>query len=214
MADRPQSLPPAVSRGQGGQAGRRQLHRGAGGAGGLSGLTPHSGEGHGGAGACPADPYPKTTAAQFSHALGKVNDKYIMEAITYERKKKSVWLKWGAMAACLCFVILAAVCAHLSKGKADPSTPMGQGYFNATVIEVFDSSILVRCTDSFLGEIPVGSEVQVSTNTRSDEKVPEVEIGDNIRVLYIGEGTERNPYVLGDVISIFMVDENGEAIID
>lgn len=28
-------------------------------------------------------------AAQFSSALGKVNDKYIMEAITYERKKKS-----------------------------------------------------------------------------------------------------------------------------
>ena len=116
MADRPQSLPRAVSCGQGGQAGRRQLHRGAGGAGGLSGLTPHSGEGHGGAGACPADPYPKAAAAQFSHALGKVNDKYIMEAITYERKKKRVWLKWGAMAACLCFVILAAVCAHLSKG--------------------------------------------------------------------------------------------------
>lgn len=44
-------------------------------------------------------------AAQFSHALGKVNDKYIMEAITYERKKKSGWLKWGAMAACLCLII-------------------------------------------------------------------------------------------------------------
>ena len=32
-------------------------------------------------------------ATQFSHALGKVNDKYIMEAITYKRKKKSGWLK-------------------------------------------------------------------------------------------------------------------------
>ena len=153
-------------------------------------------------------------AAQFSRALGKVNDKYIMEAITYERKKKSGWLKWGVLAACLCLVILSTVYIQLSKEKIEPSTPMGQGYFNATVIEVSDSSILVKCTDSFLGEIPVGSEVQVSTNTRSDEKVPEVEIGDNIRVLYIGEGTERNPYVLGDVISIFMVDENGEAIID
>ena len=48
-------------------------------------------------------------AAQFSHALGKVNDKYIMEAITYERKKKSGWLKWGAMAACLCLVAGIAV---------------------------------------------------------------------------------------------------------
>lgn len=43
--------------------------------------------------------------AQFSSALGKVNEKYIMEAITYERKKKSGWLKWGAMAACLLFII-------------------------------------------------------------------------------------------------------------
>ena len=153
-------------------------------------------------------------AAQFSRALGKVNDKYIMEAITYKKEKKSGWLKWGVLAACLCLVILSIVYIQLSKEKIEPSTPMGQGYFNATVIEVSDSSILVKCTDSFLGEIPGGSEVQVSTNTRSGEKVPEVEIGDNIRVLYIGEGTERNPYVLGDVISIFMVDENGEAIID
>lgn len=42
---------------------------------------------------------------RFSNALGKVNDKYIMEAISYERKKKSGWLKWSAMAACLCFVV-------------------------------------------------------------------------------------------------------------
>ena len=44
-------------------------------------------------------------AAQFSSALGKVNDKYIMEAITYKHKKKSGWLKWGAMAACFCLVV-------------------------------------------------------------------------------------------------------------
>jgi len=40
-------------------------------------------------------------AIEFSNALGKVNDKYIMEAVAYERKKKAGWLKWGAMAACL-----------------------------------------------------------------------------------------------------------------
>lgn len=57
-----------------------------------------------------------------------------------------------------------------SKEKTDPSIPMGQGYFNATVIEVSDSSILVKCTDSFLGKIPVGSEVQVSANTSQMKK--------------------------------------------
>lgn len=43
-------------------------------------------------------------AVQFSNALGKVNDKYIMEAITYERKKKSGWLKWGMVAACVSLI--------------------------------------------------------------------------------------------------------------
>lgn len=50
-------------------------------------------------------------ATQFSNALGKVNDKYIMEAITYERKKKSGWLKWGAMAACFCLIVTVAMAA-------------------------------------------------------------------------------------------------------
>lgn len=48
-------------------------------------------------------------AAQFSSALGKVNDKYIVEAITYERKKKNSWLKWGAMAACFGLFLTAAM---------------------------------------------------------------------------------------------------------
>lgn len=50
-------------------------------------------------------------ATQFSNALGKVNDKYIMEAITYERKKKSGWLKWGALAACFCLIVTVAMAA-------------------------------------------------------------------------------------------------------
>ena len=48
-------------------------------------------------------------AAQFSSALGKVNDKYIMETVNYNHKKKSGWLKWGAMAACFCLILTAAI---------------------------------------------------------------------------------------------------------
>lgn len=44
-------------------------------------------------------------AAQFSRALGKVNDKYIMEAITYKKEKRSGWLKWCAMAACFGLIL-------------------------------------------------------------------------------------------------------------
>lgn len=47
-------------------------------------------------------------AEQFSSALGKVNDRYIMEAVSY-RKKKSGWVKWGAMAACFGLIVTAAM---------------------------------------------------------------------------------------------------------
>ena len=46
---------------------------------------------------------------QFSSALGKINDKYIMEAAICERRKKSAWLKWGAMAACFGLTLIAAM---------------------------------------------------------------------------------------------------------
>lgn len=48
-------------------------------------------------------------ANTFSNALGKVNDKFIMEAVAYQKRHTKTWLKWGAMAACLCLIIGTAV---------------------------------------------------------------------------------------------------------
>lgn len=43
----------------------------------------------------------------FSHALGQIDDKYITKAINYQPHRKShSWIKWGAMAACLCLVAI------------------------------------------------------------------------------------------------------------
>lgn len=68
-------------------------------------------------------------ATQFSNALGKVNDKYIMEAITYERKKKSGWLKWCAMAACFGLIITVAMATlpGLLKGPGGVMPPLNPG---------------------------------------------------------------------------------------
>lgn len=68
-------------------------------------------------------------ATQFSNALGKVNDKYIMEAITYERKKKSGWLKWGSIAACFGLIITVAMATlpGLLKGPGGVMPPPNPG---------------------------------------------------------------------------------------
>ncbi len=43
---------------------------------------------------------------KFSKALGEIDDKYIGEAIIYQKKRKSkAWVKWASIAACLAIVI-------------------------------------------------------------------------------------------------------------
>ena len=45
---------------------------------------------------------------KFSEAMSELDSKYVDEAINYKKKdKKPHWVKWGAMVACVCFVICA-----------------------------------------------------------------------------------------------------------
>lgn len=44
---------------------------------------------------------------KFSNALGNISESYVDEAVTYTAKKKSPpWVKWVAVAACLCFAVM------------------------------------------------------------------------------------------------------------
>ena len=45
----------------------------------------------------------------FAEAFGEINEKHIVEARADRKAKKPVWLKWGAMAACLCLVMCGGV---------------------------------------------------------------------------------------------------------
>ena len=46
----------------------------------------------------------------FSDAMSELDNKYIDEAVNYKRKAgRSVWVKWGAAAACLCLAAAAAI---------------------------------------------------------------------------------------------------------
>lgn len=54
---------------------------------------------------------------KFSEAMNEIDEKYLDETITYKRKnKKTVWMKWGAIAACLCLVVAGGmIIGHYSK---------------------------------------------------------------------------------------------------
>lgn len=45
-------------------------------------------------------------AEKFSRVLGRVDDKYILEAVAFQRSKSREWVKWAAGAACVCILSL------------------------------------------------------------------------------------------------------------
>lgn len=60
------------------------------------------------------------TTKTFSNALDEISDKYITEVITYKRKQKNVWLKWGVTAACLCFALVGIAIPMLNNETSTP----------------------------------------------------------------------------------------------
>ncbi len=82
-------------------------------------------------------------AKKFSEALGNVREDYVNEAATYRRSSKSLsWVKWGAVAACLCLVAAGSgVLIHKNFNKpvtsnvSDDDTVLGIGTGGGAGIE-------------------------------------------------------------------------------
>lgn len=81
-----------------------------------------------------------------SHAVGNIDSAYVQEiyGTSAEKKKRPVWLKWGAIAACLCLVIGIAIpySMQLFGPRGGPDDPTAQDIgtleFNGLYYEVTD----------------------------------------------------------------------------
>ena len=49
------------------------------------------------------------TNERLYEVLGDIHEKHVKEAEEYRKTKRPVWLKWGAVAACLCLVVGLAI---------------------------------------------------------------------------------------------------------
>lgn len=77
-------------------------------------------------------------AKKFSDAMSELDTKYIDEALNYKKKaKKSVWVKWGTMAACLAVVLyigVSVLTSYLDKQDiASPDNPTITPSDNSTI---------------------------------------------------------------------------------
>lgn len=151
-------------------------------------------------------------------SIGKIDNDMIesVDALRQVQKKRSktAWTKWAAIAACLCVVVgsIFVIQNIRQSQKQEIGVPIGQGFLNAEVVEIDDKMILAECTDSLISDIPVGKKVQISLETLSTEPVPDMKVGYNIRVLYIGKITGNDVLEIESTVSIFLLDQNGEPI--
>lgn len=60
----------------------------------------------------------------FAEVLGDINENYVKEAETAKKAKKPVWLKWGAMAACLCLVVCGGIMLNRSPAESPNPDPV------------------------------------------------------------------------------------------
>lgn len=91
---------------------------------------------------------------KFSEAMSELDSRYVDEAINYKKKaKKLSWIKWGAMAACLCLCLIAGSLFMVQDdtpappaSEDMPATPNSRGE------HVNDSEITDSNTSAEMGE--------------------------------------------------------------
>lgn len=123
---------------------------------------------------------------KMAKAMGYIDDDLVTGAVEYKRtKKKNGWLKWGAMAACLCLV----VGLFANRFFINPTTtqvPLPGGIL-AEVIEVIENGsceVVVTGEDSNFSN---GDTLTIHYNSiqgNSDKANKQLEVGDIIAVTY------------------------------
>ena len=106
------------------------------------------------------------------------------------------------------WVAVLVVCMVFISGCGSESV---NPYFNATVLEVYEKSVLV---EPFEGEEELLSfdQVVVNTDVESTHEIPEMEEGTTVRIVYNGDIAETYPAQINTVFAIYPVDETGELI--
>lgn len=89
----------------------------------------------------------------------------------------------------------------------------GQDYLNATVLEITDTEIIAEGIDEPTNQL-TGKTLAVSKNVISASGIPEIEVGDEIRVVFdFGKADETsNPVEIEHVYAIYLLDENKNVI--
>ena len=171
------------------------------------------------------------TNEKLYEVLGDINEKHVYEARAYHKAKKSIWAKWGVMAACLCLIVAGTV-AMLHQPKydtmtGDPIKDAGGGISGGSEmagcysIAVFPDT---KSEDSVeIAEVITLSETEVKNNSLSvhlPQALPEgFHFGrGSLYTTVMKDGAQYNmlsvQYITGYIPESQVLEDGGEAVPD
>lgn len=112
---------------------------------------------------------------------------------------KRVWLR--LMFLSILFVFVAC--------KQEKEEAKEEAYFHAIILEIQEQSILVQPLEGE-EELQSADLISVSKNVKSEEEVPDLKIGDQVKVVYDGRIAESYPAQIHQVYGIYRIDQQTE----
>ena len=122
---------------------------------------------------------------KMAKAMGYIDDDLVSGAVEYKRtKKKNAWVKWGAMAACLCLVVVGA-CTLLLKPATQDDTQLNlltyMNQLNLSAKEIpnplfFSTTEIPKITeDDLLNSIKNNTVVEGTIDTIDSVRIQETD---------------------------------------
>ena len=149
-------------------------------------------------------------------AMSELDTKYVDEALNYKKKsKKPIWVKWGAVAACLCLVVAAISVSHILNSPQDDTTTnviATKMAFEAKVLEVQNGALIVEPIEG-TPERELTESIAIDTEDLGElntvEYAKRAQIGDTIKVCYLKEDSD----ISNGVIAVYEIIPLEEKII-
>lgn len=115
---------------------------------------------------------------------------------------------------CMILFLMFSLLCGCSSGNDDGEESVNrQSYFNAIVLEITDTLILVECIEAFDDSVKIGSQVSFEPNVISAKGMPKVSKGDKIRVVYnnahIKDSESRQLEV---IFAVYLLDADSNCI--
>lgn len=154
-------------------------------------------------------------AKKFSDTMSELDTKYVDEALNYKKKaKKPVWIKWGAMAACLCLVVAVISVPRILNSIQDGKNVAGgdtttnvtatKMVFEAKVLEVQNDALIVEPLEG-TPERELTESIAIDTENLGEldtvEYVKKAQVGDTIKVCYLKEDSD----ISNGVIAVYEI---------